>query len=154
MVRGPDGGGESGRCHAVRQGAPVICRQGPRQVGIQFGLYAPQTHPPPFSHLARAGVRHGRSVGGGSHRSGQHRQSQSGLSLLVDGGVRVVQVPVGGTRQVQDRQGRHGGLREDPETQRRAYAASIVDGRREGILQQYPSGLDEVQRHCSLLDER
>ena len=56
-------GRESGRCHAVRQGAPVICRQGPRQAGIKFGLYAPQTHPPPFPHLARAGVWYRRAMG-------------------------------------------------------------------------------------------
>ena len=46
-------------------------------------------------------------------RSGKHCLIQSRVPVSADGGGRVVQVRVGGTRQVQDGEGRDGSLRKD-----------------------------------------
>ena len=87
-------------------------------------------------------------------RSVDHCSIQSRVSVSVDGGGRVVQVRVGGTRQIQDGQRRHGRLREDFETQRRTSTSQIANGRRQRILQQDVSSLDDTQGDQSFFHQR
>ena len=87
-------------------------------------------------------------------RSGEHCSIQSRVSVSVDGGGRVVQVRVGGTRQILDRERRHDRFREDFETQRRTSTSQIANGRRERILQQDVSSLDDTKRDSSFFHQR
>ena len=84
-------------------------------------------------------------------RSGKHFPIQSRVSVPLDGGGRVIQVRVGGTRVIQDGEGRDGGFRENFETQRRTSTYQIANGRRQRILQQDVSSLDDTKgiRHFS-----
>ena len=97
--------------HAFCQSTKITRGDSPRKIGGRSGVHASQTDKTTFSHLTRVGVCHQRAVGGRSHRSGEHCQIQSRLPLSADGGGRVVQVRMGGARQIQDWQGPGGCVR-------------------------------------------
>ena len=69
---------------------------------LGYTLHKPTRGRFPTLPVLGLGHGHGRTVDGRFDQSGDHCPIQSRVSVSVDGGGRVVQVRLGGTRQIQD----------------------------------------------------
>ena len=137
----------------ICQGPKVTRGQSARKVRRRSWLHLTQTDASTVSYPTGLGHGHGRTVDSRFDRSGDHCPIQPRVSISLDGGGRVVQVRVGGTRQIQDGERRDGRLRENFETQRRTSTSEIANGRRQRILQDV-SSLDDTKGYKSFFHQR